>query len=246
MRGRFRELLVDTLLAPWLPAYVGCGTGMIVDVNDRKRDSTQDDIVVFDKSLVPPVLASSTVLEGVFPLDGVLARIEVKSTLTKSGLRDAVLAANEVGAMKFAGVGDRTWPLPISLIFAYASDMKADGDAELQRLFEVTDELGLRWSGNYPDLASPISGLCVLGKGCWAAVTAEGVDGWVRTKRTTAGLDEVLVFVGAVSNTCFSNHVVRQGRDPQLSVEGGIGRLFLTFDLYEPVPPGLVPPRPAH
>jgi len=79
LRGRFRELLVDALLAPWLPPYAGCGTGMIVDVLDRVRESTQEDIVVFDRSLVPAVLAHPAALEGVFPVDGVLMRIEVKS-----------------------------------------------------------------------------------------------------------------------------------------------------------------------
>src|SRR5690242_19337114 len=76
LRGRFRELLIDNLLTPWLPPYAACGTGMVVDVNDHVRESTQDDIIVFDKSLVPSVLASPGAPEGLFPLDGVLARIE--------------------------------------------------------------------------------------------------------------------------------------------------------------------------
>src|SRR5437763_1026694 len=88
LRGRFRELLVDALRSPWLPPYAGCATGMIVDVEDRVREATQEDIVIFDQSIVPAVLAHAGAMEGVFPMDGVLARVEVKSTLTRAELRN--------------------------------------------------------------------------------------------------------------------------------------------------------------
>jgi hypothetical protein len=103
VRGRFRELLVNNLLSPWLPPYVGCGTGVIVDAENRARQSTQEDIVLFDQSLVPSIVASTHAPDGIFPLNGVLARVEVKSVLTKTNLRDAVLAASEIMPMKFAG-----------------------------------------------------------------------------------------------------------------------------------------------
>ena len=76
LRGRFRELLVAELLQPWLPPYVACGSGMIIDVNNKKRQSTQDDIILFDRSLTPPILATESLsLEGVFLYNSVLARI---------------------------------------------------------------------------------------------------------------------------------------------------------------------------
>jgi hypothetical protein len=74
---------------------------MIVDNEDRVRESTQEDIVVFDRSVVPGVLAHSSAAEGVFPIDGVLARVEVKSTLTRGELRKAVLAAKAIYEMNF-------------------------------------------------------------------------------------------------------------------------------------------------
>jgi hypothetical protein len=116
MRGRFRELLVDALLAPWLPPYASCGTGMIVDAQDRVRESTQEDIVVFDRSLIPPVLAHPTGAEGVFPVDGVLMRIEVKSLLTKAELRSAVRAAGEIYDMEYSRPWDAPPPGPVSAV----------------------------------------------------------------------------------------------------------------------------------
>lgn len=234
LRGRFRELLIDNLLSPWLPPYAACGTGMVVDVKDHVRESTQDDIIIFDKSLVPSVLASTGAPDGVFPLDGVLARIEVKSTLTRSALKDAIVAANEINKMEFAGSSPGVFPLPINLVFAYKSDLKGNSIDELYRMLDLSKELGLHYSGACPELPSPISGLCVCNRGFWAYGNSD-------TIKTTSYLeaiiqqpyDELVMFVGAVSNSCFNNHIARQGRDPQKAVEGGIGRYILDKTCYQ-------------
>src|SRR5437667_7939031 len=77
VKGRFRELLIDNLLTPWLPPYSACGTGMIIAAENKVRQSTQDDIVIYDRSLAPPVLVSSNhAPEGVFLYNSVHARIE--------------------------------------------------------------------------------------------------------------------------------------------------------------------------
>jgi hypothetical protein len=67
IKGRFRELLIDNLITPWLPPDVQSGTGMIIDAAGQARQFTQDDIILFDKSIVPPILSSpSGASEGVF------------------------------------------------------------------------------------------------------------------------------------------------------------------------------------
>ena len=87
LKGRFRELLIDNLLAPWLPPYILCGTGMIIAAENQVRQNTQDDIIIYDRSLVPPILASPNhAPEGVFLYNSVMARIEVESTLTRADL----------------------------------------------------------------------------------------------------------------------------------------------------------------
>jgi hypothetical protein len=61
IKGRFRELLINNLLAPWLPPYCECGTGMIIQGDGNVyRDSTQDDIIIYDRSITPPILVSPT------------------------------------------------------------------------------------------------------------------------------------------------------------------------------------------
>lgn len=240
LRGRFRELLVDNLIAPWLPPYAQCGTGTIIDSENRSRQSTQEDIIIFDRSLMPSVLLSPNAPEGVFPVNAVLVRIEVKSVLTRSELRSALEAAAEIQQMKFAARTGRTWGLPIGLLFAYDSDLteNSDSNAEWDRMMELNRELDLLFSPNCPNLPGPLSSLCVVGRGCWmyGGTDEVGPAQWIRAKRSdNQSLEEVLLFVGALSNSCFSLHAERQGRDPNLAVEGGIGNFILSYDTYEPV-----------
>jgi hypothetical protein len=235
LRGRFRELLVDSILSPWLPPYASCGTGMIVDVEDRARQSTQEDIVVFDRSLVPPVLAHSMALEGVFPLDGVLARVEVKSKLTRAELRGAVEAAAEIYNMKFSGDDTRASSLPISTIFAFSSDLSGPADDELARLLSIVDELGLHYSGACHEVPGPIGALCIVGRGCWGYGGPPDKPGsWYQAKLADPH-DEILHFVGTMSNSCFSVHQDRTGlaKDPRRGAGGGIGNFILSYDTYE-------------
>lgn len=220
---------------------------MIVDVEDRARQSTQEDIVVFDRSLVPPVLAHSTALEGVFPLDGVLARVEVKSHLTRTELRGAVEAAAETYSMKFSGGENRASSLPISTIFAFSSDLTGPADGEVERLLSVVDELGLHYSGACHEVPGPIGALCVVGRGCWGyGGPTDGPGSWYQAKLIEPH-DEILHFVGTMSNSCFSVHRDRAGlaENPHRGAGGGIGNFILSYDTYEQCAVQLPPMRGA-
>ena len=100
--GRLREILIDQSLRPWLPPYVSCGTGIIIDDDsDPAQIPPQNDVVVYDRSLVPPVLASESTPDGVFPSNGVLVRIEVKSTLTRGDLEGFVASSQRIARLRF-------------------------------------------------------------------------------------------------------------------------------------------------
>jgi hypothetical protein len=239
MRGRFRELLVDALLTPWLPPYAGCGTGMIVDVFDRIRESTQEDIVVFDRSLVPPVLAHQTSPEGVFPVDGVLMRIEVKSTLTRAELRSSILAAAEIYDLRFSGTPSVSSFLPISTVFAFASDLKGEPSSELQRLLSVAEECGVYFKAQCHALPGPIASLCVVGRGAWTyGKLPSSPDSAWHQATVRREHDEILHFIGATSNTCFAVHATREGRTgyTDRGAGGGIGNFILSAETYELAP----------
>ncbi len=67
VKGTLREIVIRQLLAPMLPADVGLATGIVVDhdggASVSGRDSSQIDVVMFDRRILPPALYEGT---GVF------------------------------------------------------------------------------------------------------------------------------------------------------------------------------------
>ena len=226
LKGRFRELLIDNILTPWLPPYISCGTGMIIAAENKLRESTQDDIIIYDQSLVPPVLTSAHAPEGIFLFNSVLARVEVKSTLTRGYAKDFVKSSLEIAALRFSVHPNCTPNLegPFNLLFAFGSDAEGrdDPDFEVKRLHEVMNEC------NVDPKSGVVSMLCVPGKGFWKlGIGKNGNKVWLRLDSPSAN-DHLVWFVGCVSNSCFLGHAKRQGRDPTLGLEGGIGNYLLS------------------
>jgi len=99
--GAVREWVIRDFLKKHLPGSTGAGTGHILY---GCRTSRQQDAIVYDNSaLVLPIGDS-----GLFLPEGVIACIEVKSTLTKDALRNAV-------ATNFASLEE---PQPLKVLIA--------------------------------------------------------------------------------------------------------------------------------
>lgn len=84
-QGRENELSLARLLTNFLPRRYSVGSGLLIDSNDDS--SKQMDIVVFDQSDAPALLAQTT--QVLFPIEDVRACIEVKTTIAKSEVEDA-------------------------------------------------------------------------------------------------------------------------------------------------------------
>ena len=84
--GTAREFLIQGVLRSLLPSCVRIGAGMILD-GSNDQVSKQIDIILFDSRT--PAFEIHDGL-GLYPVEGVLATIEVKSTLTKRTLREAL------------------------------------------------------------------------------------------------------------------------------------------------------------
>ena len=89
VKGTIREVLIRDLFRPLLPADLGVGTGQIA-ASDGVL-SPQQDVVIYSKDILPPALFEDTI--GVFPVESVLATVEVKTTLTATELKSAHDAA---------------------------------------------------------------------------------------------------------------------------------------------------------
>lgn len=214
LKGRFRELLVDGILEPWLPATVHCATGTVLSHQNAYRDKTQDDVLIVDRAISPSVLIKPHVQEGVYLRNSVLARIEVKSRLDVVGYNGF-----QKSCVEFRLLG-----LDIDNERAAAGLIKIK---ELNLLFAfeccVSRDTLLKWLASTTD--GSLSVLCVLDRGLWKLTQNGGWDEYeCRTNRHEA--ERLAAFVGLVSNTSFDQHVSAQGRDRLASIEGGIGQLF--------------------
>ncbi|MCK4654311.1 MAG: hypothetical protein KAU01_07695 [Candidatus Cloacimonetes bacterium] len=78
-KGRLRELFITRLLNKLLTSQLSFGSGVII--NQYGVESKQTDIIIYDNSILPPFIEEENI--GVYPVECVLATIEVKSNLTK-------------------------------------------------------------------------------------------------------------------------------------------------------------------
>lgn len=214
VKGRFRELLLNNLFAPWLPAAVGCGTGVVVDHEQRVMQAAQDDIILFDSLLAPSVLASSNSSHGVYLFDNVLCRVEVKSVLTKN---DFVSFAHKSKAISELKVTAPLYPAPevfgaFNMLVAFDSEV-ARGQ-ELAYLQHALEQEGLDPVGGV------VSSMCIAKRGFWLLASHDdGTRGW-KQLRINQEDDPLAYFVGVLSNSCFNQRATRLGIKP---LGGGIG-----------------------
>ena len=222
LRGRLREILIANLLAPWLPPFCKCATGMIVEARNKSRKSTQDDILVIDPSLAPPILANVDGPEGVFPLNSVLLRFEVKSTIKREGLSEFIEASVEIAKMEFRkqpGCKSK-FTHPLSILVAFKSDSSSDElDYEFHRFCEVMKEKECP-----PALNGFVSAICIVDKGFWfLGDFGKQTRSWCRLV-TDSQEDRLAYLVAKASDIAFRAHAERQGRDPTQGLEVGIGQ----------------------
>lgn len=222
LRGRFREILVGNLVKPFLPPTCSIVHGTVVDVDgqrflpsvpradqgavdesqdvDTTKVKTEDDVLIVDNAILPPFFRSEA--EGIVPLDAVLARIEVKSTLTAPELKDAILGAGQFRKLAVSlGKEDLPGSAALRLVFAFASDLKEK--SEFTRLKECLSPQ----NGTEPDL----SGLCVAGRGFWfyGKTASDGADGW-RVVKASDDHRELRHFVSLLLNTLPTLRAKRQ------------------------------------
>ncbi len=166
-KGAFREFFVAQLIRPLLPHQFAVGSGVVVAANGAQ--SRQTDVLIFDQRRLPPILLAGD--RGLFPIDSVLAAIEVKSEIRASHypqLADAArrlspLSATNPSGMTIATPGTLANGVtfyPLSAAFAYVSDAERD---EFERLDEQS-----------PGGSEFLRMVCVLNKGLW--VHGKGVE----------------------------------------------------------------------
>lgn len=193
VKGQLREIVIRDLLRPLLPADIGLGTGIVV--TSTNQQSGQQDVVMFDRHILPPILWEGS--SGIFPVESVLYSIEIKSTLTSTELRKAHENASQLETLEYRSgkYNEADAPLPhtfvklIPCVFAFDSDLSPSGKHELDRYDEIrgADELAIKV-------------ICVVGRGYWHWVPAAQEWG-AFVMQDGYPLAEVVAFISGVLNT---------------------------------------------
>lgn len=190
VKGTVLEILIGGLFKPLLPSDIGVGTGQIIDAYNSPM-SGQIDIILYDKSILPPVLIDERT--GIFPVESVLYTIEVKTTLNASELSSAHESAKKITTFGYLpGLKDdfgKQKDHPIekvrSVIFALGSDLSGNRLTEAQR-----------YKNFYREEPAHLRAICVAGKEYWY----DNGENWVGFAHSD-NYDEVLAFIGGVTNT---------------------------------------------
>jgi hypothetical protein len=194
LKGRLREVVIRDLLRPLFPTDIGLGSGEIVDTQDRH--STEQDIVIYDKAILPPFLLEER--DGLFPVESVLYTIEVKSVLDSGGLRKSHQDAKQLDDFYYAAgeYNSDDCPIPgtceriIPCVFAFASDLSGNGADEVERYDGIWQE----------DSDEPvIRVLCVVDRDTWSWWPNQKT--WRQMARRGDPLEEVVAFVAGILNT---------------------------------------------
>lgn len=193
LKGQLREIVIRDLLRPLFPANIGLGTGEIITADNQH--SQQQDVVVFDKSIVPPILLEGTT--GVFPIESVLFAMEIKTVLTAAELKSSIENANQLRSLRYLpGEYDSddklmqsTTKAIIPIVLAFHSDLSESGKTELDRFNEI---------GGSSTSEPPIQIICVVGRGCW---TWRDTDGWRAWPTKSYPLKEVVILIAVMMNS---------------------------------------------
>ena len=161
-RGRENEQVMGRILEALVPQRYGIGSGLLIDASDAY--SRQTDIVVFDQSDEPAILAQTTQI--LFPIESVLAAIEVKTTQRADDITECLSKAKDMRAMQPARSHRDGSSHPLFVVLAYRAGQQLGTIA--RKLFEAEDD-------ERPDL------LCVVEQSFLA-----GVGGSIRTASDAA------------------------------------------------------------
>lgn len=209
LKGQLREIVIRDLFRPLLPSDVGTGTGQIISAGNRQ--SRQQDVVIFDKSILPPILLEEST--GIFPIEAVLYAIEIKSRITATGIRSSHASATQLMGFDYQSgdydeFGKATPHIVgkvISSVLAFDTDLSPEGENDIDRYNRIR-------GSDYP----AVQAICVVGRGYWYWFH----DRW-ETRKCTYEFEEVVGFVAGVMNTY--RRIAATRREPRLGrylVEG--------------------------
>ena len=174
-RGQVREAFIREFLVENISDVWGIGTGEIIHKNSTNRDiRNQIDVVVHNKKF--PKLSFAKGID-LFFIETVSSFIEIKSHLTKSGLRKAIATTKNIKSLakfplqRHSPVGPINTPRPYSFVFSYDGPKKIETVLKWLREISTEDEYGIEALQNTdPNMRQSVNhnfvdGVFILGRG---------------------------------------------------------------------------------
>lgn len=185
--GKSKEILLDQLIKPMLALKYSTGSGKIADAHNNI--SSEVDVVIFSKELIPPILFSENL--GVYPSESVLSCIEVKSMLDEPQLRDVFNKYEVIKAkIKYiAGQYDENDKSVEHELFDFTRELFAFNS--VKDIFDKYKNIDKNWNTE-----PVINNFCVIGVGWWGFCAKK----WTFVP-SDADHEEVIVYLSTLVNT---------------------------------------------
>lgn len=180
-KGRLSESNIRKRIRSYLPEWMKIGTGFIASADGSL--SPQQDIIIYDGLYSVPIYESEVC--SIFPIESVLATVEIKTTLTRAELKKSLLSSRvirdmaetngkhylKMGIREIDGKGSVvTWQQKTSklppryFIFSYKTSYK-----KADSFFKAFEDISCESN-------SHCHGLCVLEQEWFTARNAYGED----------------------------------------------------------------------
>ncbi len=185
--GKYKEILVDQLVKPMLASKYSTGSGKITDAKDNI--SSEIDVVIYSKELIPPILFSENF--GVYPSESVLSCIEVKSRLDNGELTDTYNKYKLIKEkIKYeAGEYDENDNPVNHKLFDFTRELFAF--SSIRNIFDLYKGIDSNWNKE-----PIINNLCSVDVGCWSFCANK----WSFTPANTDH-EEVISYLSNLINT---------------------------------------------
>jgi len=186
LKGRLRELFAQRVLLKFLTSQFGMGTGVII--NQRGEQSSQIDIIIYDRRILPPFIEEQKI--GVYPAASVLAVIEGRSWISKNVIK------------KYSDLAKKLYDeiySPASSIYPDFPKMKPFfslvGFYDKEIFKNESREEVLQWMMNN---AKPLFGVCIANKLSWLNVMMSKTKGKGSLKMADENNEETKAFVAVL------------------------------------------------
>jgi hypothetical protein len=206
LKGKAREIFVQKLFRSLLSNDFRLGSGTITDRYGKQARET--DVILYCPEIMPA--RDPDAPAGYFPIEACIYTIEVKSTVTKAEISDAIKKGQALDQLEavFNTMRGAVSTRPITVLFGFSSDLKSGPDEEFDRFRSLINEAGLSPLG-----IPPVRVFCVVEKGYWYfAPEVGGKQGHSWFSSGTMGKHpEVRALIAGIINTIRSEKLIRYG-----------------------------------